>query len=96
MMMPVAVVAAATEGESNPRRGVIVRIAVDHGAPAIVVVAIKVTMVVMAVVIVPVTVIAIVVMMIAGLGGRRREGGGDGHAPDENQFLDIHHKDSEE
>lgn len=95
MMMPVAVVSAATEGEGNPRRGVIVRIAIDHGAPAIVVVAIEVAMVVMTVVVVPVTVIAIV-MMIACLGGRRREGGGDGHAPDENQFLDIHHKDSEE
>ncbi len=95
-MMPVVVVTTtATEGEGHPRRWVIVRIAVDHGTLAIIVVAIEVTMVVMAVVIVPVVVVTIV-MMIAGLSGRRREGGGDGHASDKDQFLDIHHKDSEE
>jgi hypothetical protein len=93
-MMPMTVLAMATEGEGNARGRIVVRIAVDHGTPATIVVAIEVTMVVMAVVIVPIVVVTIVVM-IAGLSSRSREGGNNGYASDKDQFLDIHHKDSE-
>ena len=88
----------AAECEGNPRGwvGVVVRIIVDHRAPAfIIVLAIEVAVMVMAVEIMPVAVVAIV-MMIAGLSGRSKEGGDNGHASDNNQFLDVHHKDSEE
>lgn len=96
-VMPVAVVAMAAKGEGNPRGwvAVVVRITVDYRATSFVVMAVKVTVMVMAVEIMPVAVVAIVIV-IAGLSSRSKEGGDDRHAPDKNQFWDIHHKDSKE